>query len=132
MPTVADYAVLRDGAFTLGPGEEERVGPFFRPDDFVAGTSLAKAVLAYKVRPLQFTDEIAPVADFTITKSGVPETEIVRTESLVGNMTVGLWEAFPATGFGQNIGSSFFFRVSSGRARFADVILWYQVRVPAL
>jgi hypothetical protein len=53
----------------------------------------------------------------------------LTTWRLHGGTLRGLWEAFPATGFGENIGTSFEFSMSKGRARFADIVLWFLVRV---
>ena len=127
MATVADYAVLRDANFTLEPGESFETQPFFAPDAFVAGTNLAKAILAYKVTPLA-NDPFAAEVDFTVS-TGVPPNNIVNVNNLRTQTIHGLWEAFPATGFGQNIGRTFLFSVRTGRARFGDVVLWYQVEV---
>lgn len=126
MPTVADYAVLADAPFTLESGAEHEVGPFFAPDGFVAGTNLAKAILAYKAHPLA-DPPFRAQAQLQIT--GNVFQPGIETVTISGDFSRGLWEAFPATGFGQNIGTSFHFRSLSGRIRIADVVLWYQVRV---
>lgn len=128
MPTVADYAVLRDESFELGPNETFETPPFFRPDGFVQGTNLARAIFAYICQPLEWPP-LAPSVDFTIRHLSVPSQEIVRARGLSGYSPLGLWETFPATGFGQNVSTSFLITVSEGRARFSDIVLWYQVRV---
>jgi len=126
MPTVADYAVLSDGSFVLENGEEHELQPFFAPDGFVAGTNLAKAILAYKAQALS-SPPFAPQAELEITGS-VFQTP-VHNVTIAGDTLRGLWEAFPATGFGQNIGTIFRFRSISGRVRISDVVLWYQISV---
>lgn len=127
MPTVADYAVLLDESKELKTGETFKTVPFFRPDGFVKGTNFAKAILAYKVNPLA-NGVFAPNADFHIEKLGLPAETVHQVK--VGDIGLcGLWETFPAIGFGKNIGTQFLFSMESGRARFSDIILWYQVEV---
>lgn len=131
MPTVADYVVLRDGSIELSRGESFDTRPFFRPDGFVEGTDLAKAIIAFKVQPLPVVTSsgtFSPHADINISKLLVPP-EPVASISLADGTLRAYWESFPATGFGVNVGTRFSFSLSKGRALFADVILWYQVRV---
>lgn len=127
MPTVADYAVLLDESKELKTGETFETIPFFRPPGFVKGTNLAKAILAYKVNP-RSNGAFAPNAHFHIASLGFPAETVHHVK--VGDIGLcGIWETFPATGFGENIGTRFLFSMEEGRARFSDIILWYQVEV---
>lgn len=131
MPTVADYAVLLDESFEISEGQSFPTRPFFRPDGFVEGTDLAKAIIAFKVQPLPVvtpTVTLSPHADIIISKLSIPP-ETLASISLEDGILRTYWESFPAIGFGVNIGTRFSFSLSKGRARFADVILWYQVKV---
>ena len=127
MPTVADYAVLNDGPFELGAGDSFTLPPFFRPDNFVVGTNRAKTILAFKCRP-NISQPTGIGVTFTVTK-GVPPEQIIGPTSLNTGTVHGFWEAFPATGFGQNVATPIHFNVELGSAVFSDVILWYQVSV---
>ncbi|MEM1129935.1 MAG: hypothetical protein AAGH83_05360, partial [Pseudomonadota bacterium] len=100
MPTVADYAVLRDGAFELSAGDHEDMQPFFRPEGFVSGTNLARAILAFKVRPLP-TPPFSPNLNFRVLKLGPPDESIVGPTNLTIDTLHGLWETVPATGVGE-------------------------------
>jgi hypothetical protein len=134
MPTVADYAVLRDSSVELSAGESFETSPFFRPRNFVAGTSRAKAILAFKAVPLPRstpTATFAPSVDLRVSRLSAPVQDIYNLH-LETETVHGLWETFAATGFGENVGTVFQFSVSRGRVRIADVILWYQVSVPSL
>lgn len=126
MPTVADYAVLHDGTFDLNSGEERELQPFFPPDGFVRGTNLAKAILAYKARPLQ-QPPFSPQAELRVSMKFQQVT--VETVTIRNDTVRGLWEAFSAADFGETVGNIFIFRSLSGRVRISDVILWYQLRI---
>jgi hypothetical protein len=131
--TVADYAVLRDEPVEVGAGNPSfETTPWFRPSNFVAGTNLAKAILAFKVQALPITSggtTFAPSMTYNIRQITVPSVVIDRGGPITSDMVHARWETFPATGFGQNLGTSFLFTVNAGRARFSDIILWYQVRL---
>lgn len=128
MPTVADYAVLRDTPFDI---EKDGTHPplvFFRPDNFVEGTNLAKAVLAFKCQPLNTNNSVG--VTFRVQRFAPGQEPTVMETMTLNTPTVhALWETFPAKGFGQNVSPGFEFDVLFGRARISDVILWYQVRV---
>lgn len=123
MATIADYSVLRDGAFDLESGEERELPSFFAPQDIVPGTNLAKAILSYKARPLQ-QPPFAPYVelDISLKYQALDIEEVV----LKGDTVHGLWEAFPADRLSTLVANVFVFRSNSGRVRISDVILWYQ------
>jgi len=60
-------------------GESFDTIPFFRPDGFVEGTHLAKAILAYKVDP-RADSGFAPNADFHIAMLGVPAETVHKVK----------------------------------------------------
>ena len=126
MPSVADYAVLNDGTFDLNSGQEKELTPFFPPSGFVKGTNLAKAVLAYKARPLP-NAPFSPQAELKITMKF--QNLSVEQITIRDDTVRGLWEAFSAAEFSTTVGNVFIFRAVSGRVRISDVILWYQVQV---
>ena len=64
----------------------------------------------------------------SVIRSVAPDNEIYSVHLEV-ETAHGHWETFPATGFSRDIGTTFRFRVTSGRVRISDVVLWYQVRV---
>lgn len=123
MPTIADYAVLRDGTFDLESGEELELAPFFPPDDLVPGTAKAKAILCYKARPLPQAP-FSPSADLKISL----KFQLLNIESIkiTGDTVRGLWEAFSADELSKTVGNVFIFKSESGRVRISDVVLWYQ------
>jgi hypothetical protein len=125
MPTVADYAVLRDEPIEISAGSIFETNPFFAPEGFVAGTNLARAILAYKAEPIPLAP-FGAIAEFEIQRGIADSIELIRLRSATPH---GLWESFPATGFSANIGTSFRFIMRIGRVRFSDIVLWYQVQV---
>lgn len=128
MPTVADYTVLRDGSFELSAGESFTTPPFFAPEGFVKGTNKAKAIFSFMFQALP-EPPFAPSVNFTITQSAAPPIEIARYTNYTANSLVGVWETFPANKIGGVVGTTFHINIERGRARFADIILWYQVRI---
>ncbi len=124
--TLADYAVLRDGTFDLDNGEERELNPFFPPNDLVAGTGKAKAVLCYKARPLH-NPPFTPQVDLEISLKF--QLLGIETVTIKGDHVRGLWEAFSAAELSSTVGNVFIFRAAAGRVRISDVILWYQRRV---
>lgn len=128
MPTVADYTVLRDGNFELTTGESFQTPLFFAPEGFVQGTNRAKAIFAFMFQALP-DPPFAPSVDFTITQSAAPPIEIARYTNYTANTLVGVWETFSADRIGGVVGTGFTITVQRGHARFADIILWYQVRI---
>ncbi len=128
MPSVADYFVLRDGPITVETGESFETDPFFKPDGFVEGTHRAKAILAFNINPLPDPPFSASV-DFTINQIAAPLREIVHYNGYTAAGPVVLWETFPATGFGTNVGTQFLFAIQRGRVTFSDIVLWYQLRI---
>lgn len=128
MPTLADYFVLQDGKTTLETGESFETDPFFRPDGFVEGTDRAKAILSFNINVLS-DPPFAPSVDFTVTQFAAPPKEIVHYNGYKAIGPVVLWETFPATGFGNLVGTQFLFSVQRGRATFSDIVLWYQIRI---
>lgn len=128
MPTVADYTVLRDGNFELATGESFETSPFFAPEGFVQGTNKAKAIFAFMFQALP-DPPFAPSVNFTITQSAAPPIEIARYTNYSADTLVGVWETFRADQIGGVVGTTFTISVERGRARFADIVLWHQVRV---
>ena len=131
MPTVADYAVLTDASFELTEfielGSSQGRLDFQRPDNFVEGTNLAKPVLIYQVRP-------GPEARYEVHinhpfGADLPNPNRVHEAADIGG---GRWRTMyePVNGTLFEPGlNSFKFHVTRGEARFADVILMYQVEV---
>lgn len=128
MPTVADYTVLRDGNFELASGESYETPVFIAPEGFVKGTNRAKAIFAFMFQALS-DPPFAPSVDFTITQSAAPPIQIASYVNYTANTLVGVWETFSANQIGGVVGTTFTINVLKGRARFADIILWYQVRI---
>ncbi len=128
MPTVADYTVLRDGNFELATGESFETPQFFAPEGFVQGTNKAKAIFAFMFQALP-DPPFAPAVNFTITQSAAPPIEIARYTNYTADTLVGVWETFSADQIGGVVGTTFTISVQRGRARFADIVLWHQVRV---
>jgi hypothetical protein len=127
MPTVADYAVLRDNAFELGPGESLQTPVFTNPDNLVFGTNRARAILAFRARAVPNPPSPLVIATVNVRSSGFMDG--LLTGVTVRDSDSVIWETFPVTGFGENIGTVFEFEVVSGRVVIQDVILWHQVRV---
>ena len=128
MPTVADYTVLRDGSIELSQGESFRTPPFFAPEGFVKGTDKAKAIFSFMFQALP-DPPFAPSVNFTITQSSAPPIEIARYTNHSAKTPVGVWETFRADRIGGVVGTTFDINIERGRARFADIILWYQIRI---
>jgi hypothetical protein len=128
VPTVADYAVLRDGNLELASGESFETPAFFAPEGFVRGTNRAKAIFAFMFQALP-DPPFAPSVDFTITQSAAPPIEIARYTNYTADTLIGAWETISAKQIGGVVGTTFTITVHRGRARFADIVLWYQVRI---
>lgn len=128
MKTVADYAVLRDTNVVLETGDSWRTPFFERPEDFVAGTNLARAILAFNIGALS-DPPFAPSVDMTITHEGSENREVFRSVFFNGTGPFTLQETFPATNFPTIVNTRFRFDIQRGRAVLSDIILWYQVRV---
>lgn len=128
MPTVADYTVLRDTSFELAPGESFETPMFFAPKGFVKGTNRAKAIFAFMFQALP-DSLFAPSVDFTIVQSAAPPIQIAGYTNYNTDRLVGVWETFSAAQIGGVVGTNFTIYVHKGRARFSDIILWYQVRI---
>jgi hypothetical protein len=123
--TLADYAVLEGGSFTLDSASSNRertlIWPI--PNNLTFGTNLARLILAFKVRVLEDSSFRVFV-----------NSREVMSFSLDESVTRGYWETFSArTAFPE--GASFpndnpvRFVVSTGEVRIEDVIMWYQVNV---
>lgn len=122
--TLCDYQVLMGGAFTLDAAstDRERTLNFEVPSDFEFGTGARRPILAFKITPLQNSR-------FNIHFNARPLIELTFNES----HTRAFWEAFSAaTPFpeGSSIPKPVPLRivVAQGRARFEDVIMWYQIK----
>lgn len=123
--TLADYAVLQDGAFTLdaASSNRERTLTWPIPNNLTFGTNLARLILAFKVR----------VFEDSSFKVFVNSREVMSF-SLNESVTRGYWETFSARDAFPE-GASFpndnpvRFVVSTGRVSLEDVIMWYQVNV---
>jgi hypothetical protein len=77
MPTVADYAVLRDEPIEISAGSTFETIPFFAPEGFVAGTNLARAILAYKAEPIPL-DPFGAIAEFEIQRGIADSIGLIR------------------------------------------------------
>lgn len=128
MKTVADYAVLWDGNTILETGESWRTPFFERPEDFVTGTNLARAILSFNIGALP-DPPFAPSVDMTITHEGSENQEILRTVFFNGTGPYTLQETFPATNFPTILNTRFRFDIQRGRVILSDIILWYQLRI---
>ncbi len=122
--SIVDYQVLSDANFTLRgtPSQnepQEKKLSFAVPDDMHASTALARRpILAFKVRPLE---------DSTL--HVIFDGENILTTSFDASHTRAYWEAVDLSGPLKQSPSSVEIRflVPNGRARFGDVIMWYQI-----
>jgi hypothetical protein len=122
--TLCDYQVLMGGSFTLDAAgtSRERTMHFEVPSDFEFGTGARRPILAFKITPLQ-------TSRFSVFLNARKLTEPTFNKS----NTRAYWEAFSAaTAFPE--GASFDnpaplrIVMAQGRARFEDVIMWYQIK----
>lgn len=125
MATVADYQVLSDDGFILdaATNDHERTFNFSFPTNFVFGTSRAKSILAFKILPFEET-KLDILINF----------RKIFSATFAQSVSIGFWEAFSSSETFPN-GSSIPNQVpvrlitQSGRARFNDIVLWYQVKL---
>jgi hypothetical protein len=122
--TLCDYQVLMGGSFTLDAAgtSRERTMHFELPSDFEFGTGARRPILAFKITPLENSR-------FNIHFNARPLIELNFNES----HTRAFWEAFSAaTPFPNGASLSnpvpLRFVMAQGRARFEDVIMWYQIK----
>ena len=120
--SLADYQVLSDGPFTLDE-YEKKVLHWTIPSDFVRSSGSRKPVLAFTILPLEED------TDFNVK---VNHRTVINMPNLSKSHTRGLWEAFNAhtafpEGVSYNNPAPLEITVTSGKARFTDVIVWYQV-----
>jgi len=122
--TITDYIVLSDGSFELDGHLDSKVFEFDLPNDFVQGTNLAKPILAYIINPL--SGEVTHQAGFNDLQMLQSQSEVRFTHD--ARVERSLWEA--VNGNKLNPGqrnTCYFMTVGAGsRARFRDVILWFQ------
>ncbi|MEJ6390707.1 hypothetical protein [Gymnodinialimonas ulvae] len=128
MKTVADYAVLSDGNRILETGDSWRTPFFERPEDFVTGTNLARAILSFNMGALS-DPPFAPSVDLTITHEGTQNREVFRSVFFNGTGPFTIQETFPATDFPSVVNTRFRFDVQRGRVVISDIVLWYQLRI---
>lgn len=122
--SITDYQVLSDGNFTLrgtpsqGEPQEKKLS-FAIPDDMHVSTALARRpILAFKVRPLE---------DSTLHL--VFDGENILNTSFDTSHTRAYREAVDLSGPLKQSPSTVEIRflVLNGRARFGDVVMWYQI-----
>ncbi len=122
--TIADYAVLHDSPFELDSGHVKRM-TFDLPGDFVKGTLKATPLLMYRVSPKNAVTYVVAVND----PPGADNIPADRIHELDAQNNSGslrtMHEAISGDVFlpGGNIVD---FRVTSGKARFHDVVLFFQ------
>jgi hypothetical protein len=125
MMTITDYQVLSGGGIILdaSTGINERTFIWKVPPNMVMGTDLAKPILAFWVTPLT-----------NIAFTFFVNHREVFTLNMVKSSVVNLFTPFSAsTAFPENTSFSndtpVRLRVSDGRVDFANIMMWYQVRV---
>ena len=134
MPTVADYMVLEDGAFTLDASSNatlERRFPirFERPDGFVVGTNFAKPVLFYQVIPETSLSWLVAINDdFSTETEDVPQHQIHEAMSSSTPTWRTIHEPISGHALSDSV-NTISFRAVSGRGRIADVVMLYQVQI---
>jgi hypothetical protein len=127
MSSLADYIVLSDSPFRLPDGLGVNDLHFTLPGDFVAGTRVARPILAYILRyeseegeahvwinPPSGEGWVRDNADHTLTWSGGRSGD------------QGLWESIQGDKLDTRRENLIIFGVTKGRARFRDVVLWFQ------
>lgn len=123
--SIVDYQLLIDDSFTLDaedPSAKTRELSFTMPDDFVFSSGSRKPILNFVITT--FED-----SSFTIFVNGrdVASGNISQGPARSYHEAFSTTTAFPeGTSFSDNVPVRF--SISSGRARFSDVVLWYQVR----
>ncbi len=125
--TIADYQVLRDSRFTLDTGGDfSREFTFDVPDDIHGATGGArKAIISFNFRPLETSRlrilfRASEVLDTTF---DISHTRMHQEVFDIGSLLF------------QDFGSGIFrpdtvpveFRVSPGKCRISDVVIWYQI-----
>lgn len=133
MKTIADYAVLHDGAFALddspgNPGDVRKID-FHLPSDFVHGANLAQPVLQFITHLTSNSGDVA----FWINP---PNAELlqstrdffVKWTNTSFHFDIPMWEAVQGGKFNAGASNSLFFRVN-GKTHIRGVILWCQRRL---
>lgn len=121
--TVCDFAILTDGRFDLATPQDVHRETFDRPPGFVPGTNLAQPVLYFKVKPrgsTRFTVSVGESRQAFDIGTGDNDDEQLRT----------LHWIIPGSEFSQPQ-TPIEFRVTQGRATFAELVLTYQVSIDA-
>lgn len=127
--SLADYQVLSDTDFTLdanGPGDDSQSFTFDVPDDLTTSTSGArKAVVTFKFRPIEDSQirmefQGAELFDIDFDRS------ITRMHCETFDIG-GILEQDLGQPGGLPTLAQFVVEVVSGRVRFGDIVIWYQI-----
>lgn len=117
---VADYQTLSDGSVSISAGNFKTF-PVTLPSNFVVGTNKARPMLQFKARAT----------------SGTPIVKVELNDGqqyslkLPSNGTVtAAYEVIYGTKFDTSGGNTIQFRAQGGNIQVADVVLWYQIKVP--
>ncbi len=127
--SLADYQVLSDTDSTLdanGPGDDSQSFTFDVPDDLTTSTSGArKAIVTFKFRPIEDSQirmqfHGAELFDINFDRS------ITRMHCETFDIGEILLQDF---GQGSSLPTStqFVVEVVSGRVKFGDIVVWYQI-----
>jgi hypothetical protein len=117
---MTDYIVISNDPFEL-QAEQQRTFTFELPGGLCIGISMARPILAYKVRPLS-SPPFSARAELAI---DVNEHEIARVQ-LAQDILCGLWETFPGHLLYANTTNTVQFRLLDGAVRLATAVLWFQ------
>ncbi|WP_299785528.1 hypothetical protein [uncultured Marivita sp.] len=125
MPSMTDYLVLSDGAFTLNDGEAKNLD-FTLPNNFTVGVNLAKPVLAFIINPKSRKSEVGGWVNPTVSPFLSSEQVISLSWNTDNHADYGLWEAIDGRQFKAGESNQISFKSWDGQVVIRDVILWFQ------
>ncbi|MEM8930934.1 MAG: hypothetical protein AAGE94_07155 [Acidobacteriota bacterium] len=123
--TVADYQVLQPRKFVLeNGGHDSEPLSFTLPSDFAHRNGARRPILAFKIRVFE---------DDTTFTAQIGGNDIFTVENLDTSHIRAHWKPFDAedafpNGTASGSTQTLTIHMNSGKARFSDVVLWYQIR----
>ena len=126
MASLVDYLVIKDGPFELKPGNSQEIFQFNLPNDYVAGTNLAKPILQFMVRGNLDDDYIFQIG-FNDPQMLQSKSEVRYTFSDVAQSRIfSMHEAINGSKLNPGNNTVYFRRIGTGKVGFSDVVLWFQ------
>ncbi len=118
--TVADYQTLVDGALKVSPNGPKTLS-FTLPANFVKGTDKARPILSFKAKATNGAPTV---------KVELNDGQQYSLKVLGGGTVMTAYEVLKSSSFDTVGNNTIQFRAEGGNVDVADVVLWYQIKLP--